>query len=496
MLTLLETLRARLHALHSASLQEAGRAISANSQAKIQTAIDNLTQLIAQEETDENDAPKLNESERRACSFSDERHRVLESAILIEAELSFDEKREAIQRALHVDRKQADGSYIYRYIEDAYDTSVIYCEYASGSDSASRLFQVEYSIDANGVATLGTPIEVREETKYVPVSAAVTESSALYVDFVALKERAIGADGTMRIKVIAPGKGSSGYYKESVLKRDVPNVFKAGLHMYADHQTEAEAAERPENRVANLAAVLVSDAVYLEAGPDGPGGYADVKPFAEYKPMLEDKAEHIGVSINAFGTTKIEEVDGERQLVVESIEGATSVDFVTRAGAGGKILSLKESVRLKESTKNQPLTNQTLTKPNLQEKSTMNEAEETKLRESLSTQETENARLRESLILRDARDYAHETLSADEYKSVPQITRERIAESQAKNPVVKDGALDKDAFKAKIEEAVKTEIEYLNAIHPTGQIAGMGSADATIKESKGVVIPARVALGL
>ena len=55
----------------------------------------------------------------------------------------------------------------------------------------------------------------------------------------------------MKLKLIAPGKGSSAFYPAEVLKRDGPKTFTKGTHIYINHATSAEEAKaRPEGRLA------------------------------------------------------------------------------------------------------------------------------------------------------------------------------------------------------------------------------------------------------
>ena len=87
----------------------------------------------------------------------------------------------------------------------------------------------------------------------------------------------------------------------------------------------------------------------------------------------------------------------------------------------------------------------------------------------------EAARATEALVLREARDVVVTTLATAQ---IPDITRARLTESLAKNPPVKDGKLDTDAFAGSIKEAIAAEIDYLAKITGSGQVRGMGTATA------------------
>jgi hypothetical protein len=280
---------------------------------------------------------------------------------------------------------------------------------------------------------------------------------AEYDEFIPLVEKALRPDNSIKIKVIQPGWGSSGYYPQSVLEADGPKVFQKGLKMYWNHPTAQEEADRPERDLRDLAAVLESDARW-EDGDLGPGLYADAKVYDGYQGAVESMAGDIGVSIRALGKAKIGEAEGRRGNIVESLVSAKSIDFVTEPGAGGRILQLFEAARhsVSSAEEAQPMTE-----------------EEKALMESL---QAENARLREAMIMREARDIVMESLPP-----LPEMTRDRLVESLSVKPVIKDGAIDVDAFKATIVESAKAEVEYLAKVTGSGKIVGMGeSAPATV----------------
>lgn len=149
--------------------------------------------------------------------------------------------------------------------------------------------------------------------------------------------------GRWRVRLIeADVMGSSGYYSAEVLRRDGPKAFPAGTHVYFDHATESESFERPERSVKDLAGALIEDAQY-EDGPDGKGLFARVQFFPDFIPKIEAMSEVMDVemSIRAAGT--IEENESGR--IVTSIVHGMSVDVVTRAGAGGRLISMTEAAK-------------------------------------------------------------------------------------------------------------------------------------------------------
>lgn len=148
----------------------------------------------------------------------------------------------------------------------------------------------------------------------------------------------------MRIQLISPGWGSSGYYSETVLKQAAADrVFAAGTSMYIDHQTFSEANDRVhgERSLKDLAGKFATDAEW-----DGHALVANVEAFGTWRPVLADMAEHVGVSIRSYGRGEQGQAEGRNGLIVSSIDKAQSVDFVAEAGRGGKVLQLLEAARV------------------------------------------------------------------------------------------------------------------------------------------------------
>lgn len=151
----------------------------------------------------------------------------------------------------------------------------------------------------------------------------------------------VGATGKLSVQLITPGWGSSGYYAPKVLEAAAgAKVFPAGTHMYLDHPSASENYERPERSVRDLAAVLTSDATW-----DGQALVAEAQTFGPYREALIEMRDVIGVSIRAAAEVEMGEAEGRRgRIVTELVEG-TSVDFVTHAGRGGRVLAVLESAR-------------------------------------------------------------------------------------------------------------------------------------------------------
>lgn len=138
--------------------------------------------------------------------------------------------------------------------------------------------------------------------------------------------------------------GSSGYYPADMLLRDGPKIFTKGTPMYLDHQTPEERENKPFGSVSTFAAELAEDAYYEKDGL-----YAEIEVFEHHMPMIKSLKDRIGISIRARGLATVELMEGKRVKVFQSLTEARSADFVVRAGAGGKIVSILESAELETS---------------------------------------------------------------------------------------------------------------------------------------------------
>ena len=150
--------------------------------------------------------------------------------------------------------------------------------------------------------------------------------------------------GRMLVQIMTPGTGSSGVYPAPVVEAAArTRVFPAGTHMYADHPTVTEDRDRPERSIKDLAGVLTTDAYW-----DGTALVAEAKTYEPWTSVLAEMHDSIGVSIRA--SARVEESDEQgRPIIAELVEGI-SVDFVTHAGRGGKVLQVLESARQVQET--------------------------------------------------------------------------------------------------------------------------------------------------
>lgn len=146
--------------------------------------------------------------------------------------------------------------------------------------------------------------------------------------------------GRLRVALLTPGWGSSGYYSADVCESAGTNrVFTAGTHMYINHPTATENYERPVRDLTQLAAVLAEDAVW---NAEEQRLEAEVTTFSNWREPIAEMAPHIGVSIRASADVEEGSAEGRDGTIITNIVEALSADFVTKAGRGGKVLEVVE----------------------------------------------------------------------------------------------------------------------------------------------------------
>lgn len=147
--------------------------------------------------------------------------------------------------------------------------------------------------------------------------------------------------GRLRVQIINAGVGSSGAYPAETLEQAAKDgVFSKGCHVYLDHPTESEQFERPGRSVRDLAGALVTDAVYENGAL-----FAEVEVYSPWRTAIAEMADVIGMSIRAAAIVEDGDFEGRRLPIVKKITEAFSVDFVTHAGRGGRVVEVIESAR-------------------------------------------------------------------------------------------------------------------------------------------------------
>lgn len=178
---------------------------------------------------------------------------------------------------------------------------------------------------------------------------AVEAKTELLVESVDLSKARIDADQRVihNVRLISAGKSLNGRrYDSAVLEKAAP-LFE-NVKSYSDHPTRSDSKERPERSMREITGWFTDvqfrkDGVYAsrhftrnQAGQDSWALAEDVISGRAPKNLLE-------LSINAVGKGRVESVDGEPVLNVESINRVFSVDDVTTGAAGGSFVPLLAS---------------------------------------------------------------------------------------------------------------------------------------------------------
>lgn len=297
-----------------------------------------------------------------------------------------------------------------------------------------------------------------------------SEEIEILADIVPLVETGFDEDGSIPLRIIQPGWGSSGFYPEETLQASA-QVFRAGTKMYWDHATDEEEEQRPERSLRDLAGVLVTDAAWVDHPLHGPGLYGKAKVFSEFRKSVEDLAPHIGVSICATGMASHGEAEGREGPIIEQITAAKSVDFVTTPGAGGQVVSLFEAAR--DASPN-----------NAQGGVTMTEEEIKKLQQEKGELETALAESRLEIAKQSA-----QTITVEEIGKaggLPDPAQKRITTVLAAiSPgLTESGELDEAAWRKIVTDAIASEQAYLKELQVEEKtVKGMGPAgdgDSTV----------------
>ncbi|GAC1311010.1 MAG: hypothetical protein NVSMB19_25340 [Vulcanimicrobiaceae bacterium] len=165
--------------------------------------------------------------------------------------------------------------------------------------------------------------------------------------------------------IIRAGPGNPAdahYYTDACLEDSVQRGIWNGVPCHLDHPTDSEDKDIPERSVESMAGyfgnakmVTVTDeathqrvkAVSATFTPEH--GHEMVlrklRTAAQYSQEYPNRS-YVGFSINAKGMGESATIDSKQYDRVDKITGVESVDIVTRAGAGGKLLTFRESYRM------------------------------------------------------------------------------------------------------------------------------------------------------
>jgi hypothetical protein len=161
-------------------------------------------------------------------------------------------------------------------------------------------------------------------------------------------------DGRVLVHVIRPcvGRGRGRHLYTAEMLSENAQKF-VGWPMYVDHLSpEARRAAGGLPRSLRDVGGVIEESWWDETVPADPArGYgagaivAHARPFGLAKKLIEHDPRLVEASISANATgVKPTTHNGQRVWLVEGIEDTGSVDWVTQAGAGGRVVSLMESL--------------------------------------------------------------------------------------------------------------------------------------------------------
>jgi len=295
-------------------------------------------------------------------------------------------------------------------------------------------------------------LSLLEEKQEQVAEAQLSESASGHALALAEAQAVTGgprAPLLMDVALITPGWGNkkdNHYYSPEVLRRDA-KVFE-GVKMYTTDHRPGEKSVRSEVSVVREITGFTDDGAPIAQVAVHDPDFAEATRNRKKLGTLET----LECSILAAGRTKKGQApDGRKGNIVEAITSAMSVDWVTKAGAGGHAIALAESAGGEQMAEEEQTTAQ----------ETEEESQEATLTED-GGEEEEITYLAESDV--------KEMLEASR---LPPQAQERLAEGQY---------LDADALKAAVEQ----ERAYIKELTGSGKPFAQGETappDAQMSEA-------------
>jgi hypothetical protein len=152
----------------------------------------------------------------------------------------------------------------------------------------------------------------------------------------------------IKMQLLEPGFGNADdnhYYPRDMVERDA-GVF-VGAKMYeTDHRPEEKSTRTMAGQVKEIIGFTESGAPLARVHIWSPGLAHKLRNMAELGDI-----DQMATSILARGEAESGEVEGKEARIVKRISRALSVDFVTQAGAGGRVLEIMGESDMTEGKK-------------------------------------------------------------------------------------------------------------------------------------------------
>jgi len=249
------------------------------------------------------------------------------------------------------------------------------------------------------------------------------------------------------VALITPGWGNkrdNHYYPTDVVRRDA-GVF-AGSKMYESDHRPAEKSTRTWVSTVKEITGFTDDGAPIAQVSVHDKGFAE-RLVALAKDNLLDKME---CSILAGGTARKGKVDGRKGNIVEAITSADSVDWVTKAGAGGRALALAES----EEVSMPEQSTEGTTEQEVPEEEMAEEATQT----TFAEQEEPEAPAPEPLAAEKVKELVEAT-------NLPKAARAKLTEAQYGD-------------EGEAQAAIQAEIAYIKELTGSGRPFAQGAGEA------------------
>lgn len=152
-----------------------------------------------------------------------------------------------------------------------------------------------------------------------------------------VKEAPTKSGNRWRVIVARPGKGSSGTYSAEVFERDAQKMMPPGAQAFFNHDEKRDPRD--------MLGVYPDGAVW---SAEEQAVIAELEVFESWKPLVEQLAPHVGISLYALG-----EQDDEGNVTAFIEDAYNGADLVSRPGLSGAGFDQKlyEAARLSSAIK-------------------------------------------------------------------------------------------------------------------------------------------------
>ena len=156
----------------------------------------------------------------------------------------------------------------------------------------------------------------------------------MFTEHFALESVATDVAGVRRVRLISPGKGSSGFYSAEMLNQFVAEALPKGTLVYLDHTSVEDEEKRDGTRsIKDVAGKFVTDPIFEADAPEGAGSYTTIKFTKAVNSLLEDVGDAIGVSVEVHDGKK----DAQGNITEMRYTPLNSLALVPVPGRDGRV---------------------------------------------------------------------------------------------------------------------------------------------------------------